>query len=162
MWESLLILISLVVWSHTHTYIRRGYIILQTKALSFPWTCFAIFLHHMVSSFIIWFTGSSKSLLPVPLILFQRTFRHLLSDLGFLPSLWFSPNGGTFLPAPPVFHMQFWLQLRYFCQLIFPDLGEALLPSWFFHVSPLCNDLLLFYSPYIYSSEESPLQNKTF
>ena len=73
----------------------------------------------MVSPFIIWFTDSSKSLLPVPLILFQRTFWHLLSDLGFLPSLWFYPNCGSFLPAPSLSYAI--LIAEYFCQLIFPS-----------------------------------------
>ena len=73
----------------------------------------------MVSLFIIWFTDSSKSLLPVPLILFQRTFWHLLSDLGFLPSLWFYPNYGSFLPAPSLSYAI--LIAEYFCQLIFPS-----------------------------------------
>ena len=107
------------IHAHTYTSIHWRWLYNPTdKSSPFTSTCSAIFLHHMVSPFIIWFTDSSKSLLPVPLILFQRTFWHLLSDLGFLPSLWFYPNYGSFLPAPSLSYAI--LIAEYFCQLIFP------------------------------------------
>lgn len=113
----------------------------------------------MVESRIMWFTDSSKSSLPVPLILFQRTFWHLLSDLGLLPSLWFYPNYGTFLPAPSLSYAIL-TAVGFFCQLIFPSHGEALPLSEFIQVSHQWSDLLLLCSPYIHRSEDSKLQNK--
>lgn len=135
LWESILILISLVACIHTHThstYIRCGYITLQTKALPFlrPLRYLPVpyvkLLYHMAHRELRVSATCPLNPLPGNLSAFA-VWSWLPAVSVVLSQLW------CLSPQPPSFHMQFWLYYDFAgssSEIIFPDFPGLCSTKW--------------------------------